>query len=655
VYERELEFALKAAQSAGHLLREGFQAGFPSDLDEAADQCIYRVLSPAFPDYGYRGEELGILTSPRDPKHHLWLIDPQDGTAAAHKGYRSAAVSVALLRDGLPVLGVVYAYCAPDDAGDLFWWAEGHGPVRRDAKEITRAWPNKATQNCTVLISQEADHQADVNAELVAPMRFRSVVGIAYRLALVAAGEGDVGVSLNSPTGWDVAGGHALLRGAGGVLFDERGRAVKYNRRGSITGGGLRFCFGGSEALSKTLGGRSWGHVFERRTGALAADSLAYLIPGQTVHDAGILSRAQGCLLGQLAGDALGSLVEFQTPQAIARRYPDGPRLLEDGGSWNTIAGQPTDDSELALCLARSILEGHGYQEEAAAHAYALWKDSGPFDIGDTTASALSPASRALREGRSVAEAARKTARTDSQANGALMRISPLGIFGAALEPTELVKLARTDAGLTHPHEICRTTNAVFSAAIAFAIRTGRGARSTYEYALRVARSEKVPTPVLERLEQAEERPPADFMQNQGWVLIAFQNAFHQLLHASTLEAGVIATVRAGGDTDTNAAIAGALLGAVHGREPIPQQWFDRIVTCRPIKGLSAVETPRPAAYWPVDALALAERLLLEGLRVARLKEFPVDATYPKDHVSDASLVVSAPPVWTGSTSPYHT
>jgi hypothetical protein len=54
MYERELEFALQAAQSAGHLLREGFHAGFPSDLDENADQCIHEILSPAFPNYGYR-------------------------------------------------------------------------------------------------------------------------------------------------------------------------------------------------------------------------------------------------------------------------------------------------------------------------------------------------------------------------------------------------------------------------------------------------------------------------------------------------------------------------------------------------------------------------------------------------------------------------
>jgi len=68
-----------------------------------------------------------------------------------------------------------------------------------------------------------------------------------------------------------------------------------------------------------------------------------------------MLKRAQGCLLGQLAEDALGSLVEFQTPEQIRREYPDGIRELADGGTWNTIAGQPTDDSEMALLLARLI------------------------------------------------------------------------------------------------------------------------------------------------------------------------------------------------------------------------------------------------------------------------------------------------------------
>ena len=70
-----------------------------------------------------------------------------------------------------------------------------------------------------------------------------------------------------------------------------------------------------------------------------------------------LLSRAQGCLLGQLTGDALGSLVEFQSPHVIRCNYPEGVREMVDGGTWNTIAGQPTDDSEMALLLARMLVK----------------------------------------------------------------------------------------------------------------------------------------------------------------------------------------------------------------------------------------------------------------------------------------------------------
>ena len=67
------------------------------------------------------------------------------------------------------------------------------------------------------------------------------------------------------------------------------------------------------------------------------------------------LSRAQGCLLGQLGGDSLGSLVEFTSPEAIRRKYPNGVRELADGGTWGTLAGQPTDDSEISRVATSSL------------------------------------------------------------------------------------------------------------------------------------------------------------------------------------------------------------------------------------------------------------------------------------------------------------
>ena len=70
-----------------------------------------------------------------------------------------------------------------------------------------------------------------------------------------------------------------------------------------------------------------------------------------------------------------------------------------------------------------------------------------------------------------------------------------------------------------------------------------------------------------------------------------------------------------GGDTDTNAAIAGALLGAVHGMAQMPLQWTNQVLSCRPLAGREGVHHPRPMDFWPVDALALAERLLWLGMR----------------------------------------
>ncbi|OQB34939.1 MAG: ADP-ribosylglycohydrolase [Candidatus Latescibacteria bacterium ADurb.Bin168] len=120
----------------------------------------------------------------------------------------------------------------------------------------------------------------------------------------------------------------------------------------------------------------------------------------------------------------------------------------------------------------------------------------------------------------------------------------------------------------------------------------------------------KVDGSLLEAVQGAAESPPADYVHQQGWVLTAFRNALWQLLHATNLEEAVVDTVMRGGDTDTNAAICGAILGAVHGRDAVPGQWVDSLLDCRPAAGQPNVRRPRPECFWPVDALELAERLV---------------------------------------------
>ncbi len=306
-----------------------------------------------------------------------------------------------------------------------------------------------------------------------------------------------------------------------------------------------------------------------------------------------ILERAQGCLLGQLAGDSLGSLVEFQTPEQIRRDYPNGVRELADGGTWNTIAGQPTDDSEMALMLARMLAEKGRYDREDARQAYIFWLESKPFDCGYTVAGGL--------RGRHNA---------DSQANGAMMRISPLGIFGANYELAQVDQWARQDAAITHIHPVCQQANALFAMAIAHAVRHGCDAQTLYGQIVAWSSNIHVDASLLETVEGAAVSPPSDYVSQGGWVLIAFQNALWQLLHADNLEQALVDTVMRGGDTDTNAAIAGALLGAVWGRAAIPDQWAESVLNCRPDRDRPDVFRPRPETFWPVDALELAGRLI---------------------------------------------
>ena len=469
-YRKELKAAVDEAKAAGELLLKEFNRpsgprgrGGHCPADEEAEALIREKLGGEFPSYGMIGEELGALDRKAKHPHKLvWVVDPNDGTSAFQKGWRGAAVSIALLREGLPILGVVHAYAARAGRGDLFAWAEGQG-FHRNGRPFERDAVGRASEDLTVIVSQSADDKPEANAQLCAPARFRAEPGIAIRLALAAAGEGAAGVSLNSPTTWDLAAGHALLRGAGGELYRLGGQPVTYSEDGN---GFYGDCVGGVGPFARELAMRDWGLIFSGRpASAQAAHGLLRPDPGKIVADPELLNRAQGCLLGQLAGDNLGALVEFKDAADIAGAYPGGPRLLKDGGYWNLLAGQPTDDSELALMLGRSIAAAGRYDVEAAAQAYAWWYASKPFDIGGTTRNALEPALAAVNMQGSAAEAARQAAlnRGDSEANGALMRVAPLAVFGHGMKSDDLAALARQDAALTHANPVCLDANAVFA------------------------------------------------------------------------------------------------------------------------------------------------------------------------------------------------
>jgi len=314
------------------------------------------------------------------------------------------------------------------------------------------------------------------------------------------------------------------------------------------------------------------------------------------MNDALRLARARGVLWGQAVGDALGTTVEFERGDAIASKYPRGVREVVGGGPFELEPGQITDDTELALCLARSLTLHHRYDEDDVASRYVAWCRGNPPDCGGTTRRAFG---QLVPPGASVAVTVRARALRDSQANGALMRVSPLAISGSTLDPETLHQLAAADASLSHPHEVCVAANQVFCFAISYALRTNATGPEVFETALAFARATPSCTEVLPTLELARRELPADAFANMGWVRHALQAAFHQLLHARDFEQALVDVIGLGGDTDTNGCITGALIGSVFGVDAIPVRWVNVVRECRP---------RRPEQFWcsDLDALALA-------------------------------------------------
>jgi len=542
------------------------------------------------------GEEEGVLAA--EANGYCWVVDPHDGTRAFLEGRRGSAISVALLRAGVPVLGVVYAPTSPDRGPDMIAWAEGE-PITRNGVAVDIDLSRRAlTATDVVFLNHGAGQRPVWHASACAPARFAPLPSIAYRLARVAVGDGIATVTLRPVNAHDIAAGHALLTAAGGVLVAEDGVPVTYGEEGYSRPSA---CFGGAPQAVATLRGRTWRGSTEPRRHATVALDWPRAAEDQR------FDRALGCMLGMVIGDSLGSLVEFQDRAAITAAYPNGVRTLAISPVWNTLAGQPTDDTELALTLARSLVRTVHYDAEDVAAAYGRWYASEPFDCGFATRRAFSAAASALTD---KAGAARRHADPGSQSNGSLMRIAPIGVW--ATDPDEAARIASEDSALSHPHPVCRAACAAFAAAISAAL-TGADRAEMLATALRIADAAGVDAaPIGAALRQAAAGvAQAEFQHQMGWVLIALQNAFFHLAAGTPVEAALIATVGQGGDTDTNAAIAGALLGAADGRASLPRDWVMQVLTCRPDAGLRPGR-PRPPEYWPDDLLDLTEALLLK-------------------------------------------
>ncbi|MFZ6049771.1 inositol monophosphatase family protein [Pseudomonas sp. CR3202] len=235
--------------------------GDKAPVDVEIEQQLREALLQLLP-CDFWGEETGhILTG----HPWCWVIDPNDGTSDFLKGRKGSAIAVGLLRDALPVLGVVHAPVTSDRGADCIAWAEGLPHLLRNGQPVVNDLRQQRLSDlAVVMVSAAAETKPQVNAELCAPAQFHAMPSIAYRLARVAAGDAVCAVSLYPVSAHDVAAGHALLRASGGVLLDQDGQPIRYGTESEMAVVSNR-CFGGAPQACQDLLTRDWERLL--RTG----------------------------------------------------------------------------------------------------------------------------------------------------------------------------------------------------------------------------------------------------------------------------------------------------------------------------------------------------------------------------------------------------
>ena len=200
-------------------LRYGRKGGYElvSEADIHASEILHEALTGAFPDDGWLGEEHPD-TADRLDRERVWVVDPIDGTREYLQGHPEYAISVGLVVQGRPALGVVY-----NPATD-----EMHAAVCPDPPPEAMAG-NEPKREYLALVGRGEDRLGEV-PPLPGQGRTRPVGSVAYRLALVAAGKGDVVVTWYPRQEWDVAAGAALCLSRGLTVTDVLGQPLEFNQ-----------------------------------------------------------------------------------------------------------------------------------------------------------------------------------------------------------------------------------------------------------------------------------------------------------------------------------------------------------------------------------------------------------------------------------------
>ena len=278
-------------------------------------------------------------------------------------------------------------------------------------------------------------------------------------------------------------------------------------------------------------------------------------------------------------------------------RRPSSP-AWSGGGLGNFAPGEWTDDTSQAVTIAQVAARGGDLRTpevlDAIAQGFMRWYADDPADIGNQTAAVFSRVSR-TPSGAEMAAAARDLHHLHgrSAGNGSLMRTGPV-VLAYLDDPAGLVEAAMVISALTHYQDYAQEACALWSLMIRHTVVTGEF--PTYDD---VAPWMPNMQAWRDRLREAEDREPSVFIEN-AWSVGALQAAWSSIVHTPVPEAeparhfvdSLTTAIRIGHDTDTVAAIAGALLGARWGMSAVPERWL-RILHGWP--GIDAAELERIA------------------------------------------------------------
>lgn len=280
-----------------------------------------------------------------------------------------------------------------------------------------------------------------------------------------------------------------------------------------------------------------------------------------------LLDRFRGMLTGHFLGDALGAPHEFRCnkDQKYTGKLEYQAFYYGRFGHYFELGvAQFTDDSEMTITLMRSIISEGRYDYEKVIQSYIDWANSGTWCLGKNTRN-LFKGIKTLRGYYSRAE----KMNPDNQSNGAMMRCSSLALF-----PDQYRNIVvAADCAITNNNSICIEVNILYITMLHQALK----GRNIDEIIMSVKEMIIAPE-ILEVFDQATNKQERKISNNtKGWTLHAFYCTIYAALYFDTYTEAINYIIKLGGDTDTNAAIAGAFWGARLGYEQLLAEQKDNI------------------------------------------------------------------------------